>query len=55
MEYYVLDLMRLAYLQSWGHILNRRLKVMVVQAEKISLQYNVLRKEIRDNLKDESG
>ena len=40
-EHYILDLMRLAYSQSW-----------VVQIEKVSLEYNVLHKEIRDNLKD---
>lgn len=51
-EHYKLDLMRLAYSQSWGHILDRRLKVTVFEAEKVSLEYNILLKEIRDNLKD---
>ena len=44
--------MRLAYSQNWSHILDRRLKVTVFEAEKVSLECNVLRKEIRDNLKD---
>ena len=40
-EHHILHLMRHANSQSW-----------VVRAEKVSLEYNVLRKEIRDILKD---
>ena len=47
-----MDLMRLAYSQSWGHILDRSLNVTVVQAEKVALGYDVLRKETRNLLKD---
>ena len=51
-ERYITDLMRLIYSQSWGHILDRRLQVTVVRAEKAPLEYNVLRPEIRDLLGD---
>ena len=47
--------MRLAYSQSWGHILDRSLNVTVVQAEKVALEYDVLRKEIRNLPKDNRG
>ena len=50
-ERHILDLMRLVYSPSFGDILDRKLKVTAVWAEKLPLEYDVLRKEIRGILK----